>query len=170
MQFYTNKSMNIKFTIKLPVLFLFCILLFSCDKSKKTQNEKDSKNKIEKSEVDDFNKKLTLNVKESKERMLKKGISFETLGDCDNSISEKTTSDLIITKESITKSTLNVDFKFLQACCQTFGGDYKIKNDTLIFEYENVGEGICTCECWYKYKLKIRDIEGKFTSYKLIQK
>lgn len=102
--------------------------------------------------------------------MLKKGISFESLGNCDNSISEKTTTDLVITKENITKSTLNVNFKFLQACCQTFGGDYKIKNDTLIFEYENVGEGICKCECWYKYKLKIEDIKGKFISYKLIQK
>ena len=162
--------MNIKFIIKLPILLVICIILFSCDESKKTQDEKKSKNKIEKSEVDNFNKKLTLNFKESKERMLKRGISFESLGDCDNSISEKTTTDIIITKESITKSTLNVDFKFLQACCQTFGGDYKIKNDTLIFEYENVGEGICKCECWYKYKLKIRDIKEKFISYKLIQK
>ena len=48
-------------------------------------------------------------------------------------------------------------------------GDYKIKNDTLIFEYKNVG-GICKCECWYRYKLRIRDIKDKFTSYKLIQK
>lgn len=54
---FTNKRMNIKFIIKFLVLLLFCILLFSCDKSKKTQNEVELKNKIEKYEVDDFNKK-----------------------------------------------------------------------------------------------------------------
>ena len=148
------------------LFFLLTFTFLSCISDEKSKSQDLTLTTID---IDSLNKKNEDHILKSKKKMDERGIVFESLGDCDNSISEKNTTDLIITKQSITKSTLNVDFKFLQACCQTFGGDYKIKNDTLIFEYKNVG-GICKCECWYRYKLRIRDIKDKFTSYKLIQK
>ena len=148
------------------LFFLLTFTFLSCISDEKSKSQDLTLTTID---IDSLNKKIEDHILKSKKKMDERGIVFESLGDCDKSISEKNTTDLIITKQSITKSTLNVDFKFLEACCQTFGGDYKIKNDTLIFEYKNVG-GICKCECWYRYKLRIRDIKDKFTSYKLIQK
>jgi hypothetical protein len=144
-------------------------LITSCNKVKDSQKDM-IKNKNAHSEADEFNKNLQLKFKEYNEKMSSKGITFKSLGDCDDSKTENNSNlDLIIEKEKITESELNINFKFLQACCQTFVGDYNVKNDTLIFEYENIG-GICTCECWYGYELRIKNIKEKFKNYKIIHK
>ena len=72
-----------------------------------------------------------------------------------------------IEKQIISNSNIKVDFKFKAGCCQEFGGDYTISNDTLNFIYEQVNDDLCGCLCWYKYKLQINEPKTQVKAIKL---
>ena len=104
--------------------------------------------------------------------MKEKNFQFERTGPCEDALDtiEGTIHERDTTyfdSKVITDSNAVVEFRFIQACCQEFLGDYVIKNDTLIFKYENVNNEMCSCVCWYRYKLTINELKEKFSNIKV---
>ncbi|WP_370477071.1 hypothetical protein [Tamlana flava] len=90
-------------------------------------------------------------------------------GPCDDALEDTlyTRNVPIIESSTLTDSKAIVEFKFKEACCQEFMGHYTIKNDTLIFTYEQVNEEVCECICWYRYKLMLNTGKKEFKTIKI---
>ena len=141
--------------------FPIIILLFfaSCSKNK-TEPQKPSEAVFEISKKRKF----------YEAKMKEKNFKLELTGDCDDALSDtlhERNVAYIVNKE-ISDSLVIIDFKFKEACCQEYLGDYSISNDTLIFKYEQVNEGVCACICWYKYSLLINHPKFKIKNIKLV--
>jgi len=108
----------------------------------------------------------TIEIKENSKRiqyqdvMRQKEFSMTLNGPCDDA-TDDTIHEIYVSyieAKLITDSSATIDFKFIGACCLDFMGDYKIHNDTLLFEFEHVNNEPCICECWYRYKLKFNKL------------
>ena len=60
-----------------------------------------------------------------------------------------------------------VKFKFIQACCMEFLGDYSILNDTVVLKLEQVNEEVCECFCWYSYTLILGEPIENYSGIKI---
>lgn len=113
------------------------------------------------------------NKKEKYLKIIKdKKISFNAIGDCEDALEDTTHEDDVayIESKKLNKNSLQVNFKVKSVCCQEYLGDYKIKNDTLFFEFEQVNDEVCSCICWYKFELKIDSITEPFNEIFISEK
>ena len=104
--------------------------------------------------------------------MLEKKFSFKELKSCDDALTD-TIHDryqCYVESEERTDSTLTINFKFKDACCQSFLGDYHVSNDTLYFEFEQVNDVVCSCVCFYHYGLQLSSINQDIEYTQLIMK
>lgn len=100
-------------------------------------------------------------------KMEAKNFQFKLNGSCDDAL-EDTIHDRLtayIDVQTKTDSNTIIEFKFIDACCQVFMGDYFIQNDSLTFKFEQVNDEVCSCLCWYRYQLTINEPSS---SYKYI--
>lgn len=58
-------------------------------------------------------------------------------------------------KTTIDSNEIYVQYGFIKTCCQAFGGDYQIIDDTLKLEYYELGRDGCACKCDYEYAFTI---------------
>jgi len=96
-------------------------------------------------------------------KMKEKNFELEKNGPCDDALI-----DVIDLRDSTYVESLHlndtigiVEFKFIESCCKEFLGDYSIKNDTLKFKLVQVNDIVCSCLCWFRYKLTIRESNDK---------
>lgn len=130
-----------------------------------------SNNKSEKRNTDNDNSELTrkefyLN------KMKEKNFQLEINGPCDDAL-EDTIHDRSVAyfdSKTLTDKNATIEFKFIDACCQEFLGDYSIENDTLIFKFEQVNDEMCSCLCWYRYKLTINEPKENYKGIKIEEK
>ena len=111
--------------------------------------------------------------KEFYQRIMKeKNFRLEINGPCDDAFEDTLHKESVayIDSKTITDKGLVVEFKFIEACCQEFSGDYSIQNDTLYFNFEQVNDEVCSCLCWYRYKLTIKESGRKFQDIKIEKK
>lgn len=96
--------------------------------------------------------------------MKKLNFQYELNGPCDDALMDTLYKRNTAVIESIkkTKDQAVVEYKFKEACCQGFMGTYSIINDSLIYEYEVVGDDACSCMCWYRYKLTFNEPESNY--------
>ncbi len=138
--------------MKSRVLFtsLIIVALFSCQDSS-------YKRKVESPQVE---KKEFYQSK-----MIEKNFSLISNGPCDDALDDTLHERSIVYIDSkiMNDSSATIDFKFKDACCQEFLGDFEISKDSLIFELEQVNDVVCACICWYRYKLVINKPEENFT-------
>lgn len=135
---------------------LFCFACTSCSESSVQENES---YELEK----DQTKKAYY-----ESQMKHKGFSLELNGDCDDALEDTLHERRLayVDTQIVEKSGRVVEFRFKEACCQEFLGDYTVNNDTLKFELEQVNDGMCSCICWYRYKL---DLMGIMEDYNVIE-
>ena len=128
-------------------------LLISCQEKKQTNNE--SRQSVYNSED------TTYKINYYKKAQNNKYFSLKLIGDCDDALKDTIHKryECYIESEIITDSAIIIDYKFKDACCKVFMGDYRCQNDTLIFEFEQVNEEVCACICWYRYRLHIKNLK-----------
>lgn len=92
-------------------------------------------------------------------QMKEKNFQLKNNGPCDDALRDSILERSIAYIDSQTLSDTNaiIEFKFIEACCQEFLGDYTIENDTIKFKFEQVNDEVCSCLCWYRYKLNINE-------------
>lgn len=66
-----------------------------------------------------------------------------------------------IEHQIISDSLVDVNFRFVEACCQQFDATYKLKNDTLYIAYQQSNEEACACLCCYAYNVKLTGLKSK---------
>ena len=90
-------------------------------------------------------------------------------GPCDDALEDTLhqRNTAYIDSEIMNDSTVIIEFKFIDGCCQEFLGDFQIINDSLKFEIEQVNDVMCACICWYRYKLVINNVKGKFSEIQI---
>ena len=122
----TNKSM-----IKSIFILMTMIFVTSCNERNSTRNEKSEEWVV----VDNEEKTSAY-----KKIMEEKDFSFKRNGRCDDALEDTLhkRNEVYIENQMISDSLITVDFKFKDACCQKFLGDYKILNNKMIFEFEQV--------------------------------
>lgn len=151
----------------IPFLFLI-ILLAGCHSADKDQTQSDEPsydflfNQVEKQQEEKKQNYIST--------MKKKSIVFEAYGDCVDALDDTMHEEKFpyINSSKMSDSALFVDFKFIDACCQEFFGNYKVKNDTLVFKFEAVGSTACDCYCWYQYTLQINHIPKPFSAFEVV--
>jgi glycerol-3-phosphate O-acyltransferase len=132
--------------------FTVGLLLSSCTDGEHNDKKKNSK-------TSDFNKKEFYLSK-----MEEKNFQLVNNGPCDDAL-EDTIHERSIAyfdSQTFTDTTTIIEFKLIDACCQEFLGDYSIENDTLAFKFEQVNDEVCTCLCWYRYKLTVNELKGNY--------
>lgn len=55
----------------------------------------------------------------------------------------------------ISSKYIDIKVRFVNECCQKFGGDFRVIGSTLLFTIENLNNRYCPCYCCYHYQLKI---------------
>lgn len=140
---------------------LIIVLVFSTCKN----NNGSNKNKVTKK--NELTKKEFYLVK-----MKEKNFQLEINGPCNDALDDTIHKRSIVYFDSkvITDTNLIVEFKFINACCQEFLGDYSIVNDTLIYKFEQVNDVVCSCLCWYRYKLTINEPNRSYKEIKFEEK
>lgn len=103
-------------------------------------------------------------------KMKEKNFSFISNGPCDDALGDTLHHRSVpyIVAKDFNDSKATIEFKFKDACCQEFMGDYIITNGTLKFVLEQVNDETCSCICWYRYKLVINNIKEKFSEIEII--
>jgi len=143
---------------KNTLIILIAILITSCNETNNTSGKDEKDVKIETSEewIEVDNEEI---ISEYKNVMKEKDFSFERIGRCDDALEDTLhrRNQVYIEKEEISDSLIIVDFKFKDACCQVFLGDYSLLNNKIIFEFEQVNNEMCACICWYHHRLKLRN-------------
>jgi len=145
--------------MKTLLLMIVISLLYSCISDDKHNGE--------------INKSSDPSKKEAYlKKMEEKNFSLKNNGACDDALMDSLheRSKAYIESKTLTDSNLIVSFKFKEACCQEFLGDYEITNDTLVFQYEQVNDEVCSCMCWYRYKLTINEPKNNYKSLIIKQK
>lgn len=102
------------------------------------------------------------------DKMKSKNYSIYMNAPCRDALEEKKYKrrECVILKKEITEKEAIIHFKFKAACCQEFLGDYKIKNNELIFKIDKVNDVVCSCICWYHYELKINELDTEIKKIK----
>ena len=105
-------------------------------------------------------------------KMKEKNFQLENNGPCDDALEDTIHERSIAYFDSKTLTDTNaiIEFKFIDACCQEFLGDYSIENDTLKFKFEQVNDEVCSCLCWYRYKLTINESKKNYKGIKIEEK
>lgn len=105
-------------------------------------------------------------------KMQEKKFLLENNGPCDDALDDTKHKRSFVYFDSKILSDTNaiIEFKFIDACCQEFLGDYSIANDTLKFKFEQVNNIVCSCLCWYKYKLTINETKQSYKYIKIVKK
>lgn len=105
-------------------------------------------------------------------KMTEKNFQFEINGPCDDALEDTIheRSVAYFDSKTLTDSNAVIEFKFKDACCQVFLGNYTIENDTLIFRFEQINEEVCSCLCWYRYKLTINEPKQNYASIAIREK
>ncbi len=145
--------------------------LFVEDNNSVSVNEnKENKDDAEDLIIEEENSELKRGYYLSK--MRKKDFSLIINGPCDDAIEDTLHESYIgyVDSSFVTDNNATFYFKIKAACCQEFLGDYNVKNDTLKFEFEQVNNEVCSCLCWYKYKLSINNIDQKFKTIQISPK
>lgn len=139
--------------------FTIGFLIVSCT-SKKGQDNYDS------STSEQSKKEFYLN------KMKEKNFQLINNGPCDDALQDTIhkRSFAYFDSKILTDTNSIIEFKFIDACCQEFLGDYSILNDTLIFKFEQVNDKSCLCLCWYRYKLTINGSQETFKGIKIEEK
>jgi hypothetical protein len=113
---------------------------------------------------------LLISCNSSKERNVKiEKISFNRVGKCEDALmdvgngSYKRDSTYVLSQK-VFKDSVNVIFRFIDACCQEFKGTYSVKQDSAYFLYEPSNDIMCSCLCWYKYQLNIKSTNTNFNT------
>ena len=105
-------------------------------------------------------------------KMKEKNFLLEINGPCDDALEDTIHERSIAYFDSKTLTDTNaiIEFKFIDACCQEFLGDYSIEDDTLKFMFEQVNDEMCSCLCWYRYKLTINEPRKNYKEIKIEEK
>lgn len=105
-------------------------------------------------------------------KMKEKNFRLDINGPCDDALDDTMHERSIAYFDPITPTDTNaiIEFKFKEACCQEFLGDYSIENDSFIFKFEKVNEEVCTCMCWYRYKLTVNEPKSNYKGIKIEEK
>ena len=105
-------------------------------------------------------------------KMKEKNFLLEINGPCDDALEDTIHERSIAYFDSKTLTDTNaiIEFKFIDACCQEFLGDYSIEDDTLKFKFEQVNDEMCSCLCWYRYKLTINEPKKNYKEIKIEEK
>jgi hypothetical protein len=152
-------------------IFFACILLVSCS-SKSTESDSSELNKdsvtkgIDESKIEEEIDTFLIKAREEQKiKMTKKSYTFKCTKDCSNSgeppeaYSDTVKKYGIKKPYRITKSKNNsiyaVQFRFIDDCCQEFGGDMDIVSNDLRLTYKVLGGAICDCDCVYEYRFEI---------------
>lgn len=140
--------------------FIIGLIISSCTNNKKVDK---NKNSIKKALT---KKEFYLS------KMKEKNFKLDINGPCDDALDDTIHERSIVYFDSKTLTDTNaiIKFKFIEACCQEFLGDYSIKNDSFIFKFENVNDEVCTCLCWYRYKLTINEPKRNYKGIKIEEK
>jgi len=153
------------------IIFFACIFLVSCS-PKSTESDSSELNKdsvteaIDKSrieeEIDTFLNKAR---EEQKIMMTKKAYTFKCTKDCTNSGEPPDAYSDTIKKYGLKKpyriiksnndSIYAVQFRFIDDCCQEFGGDIDIVSNELKLTYRAISNTLCDCDCVYEYRFEI---------------
>lgn len=135
-------------------------VVISCTNSHKGDNDKDTNS----SEL--TKKKFYLR------KMKEKNFQLEVNGPCDDALEDTIhfRSIAYFDSTTLTDSNVVVEFKFINACCQEYLGDYSIEKDTLKFKFEQVNDEMCSCLCWYRYKLTINEPKERYKGIKIEEK
>lgn len=105
-------------------------------------------------------------------KMKNKKFLLENNGPCNDALNDTKHKRgfAYINSKKIIDANAIIEFKFKEACCQEFLGDYTIDNDTLKFKFEQVNNTVCSCLCWYKYKLTINETKQSYKYIKIVKK
>lgn len=105
-------------------------------------------------------------------KMKEKNFQLENNGPCDDALKDSIHDRSVVYFDSktLTETKVIIEFKFIHACCQEFLGDYSIENDTLKFKFEQVNDEMCSCLCWYRYKLTINESKENYKKIRIEEK
>jgi len=142
--------------IRIILSIIIGLSVLSCTDKKEQNNNDTTKSELTK-------KEFYLN------RMKERNFQFEIREPCEDALIDTVHARYTAYFDSkhFTETTAVAEFKFIEACCQEFLGDYAIKSDTIIFKYEQVNDEACSCLCWYKYKLTINKLKEKYSNIKV---
>lgn len=144
--------------MKIVYPMLGLLLLLSCANERKENDQ--SNDDIDQESIYKNQKRAFYEAK-----MKEKNFALEMNGSCDESsidLEKEISYDIEIQNKRTTNHQTIVDFKFINACCQDFLGDYIIINDTLFFYIEQVNEESCECLCCYPYRLTLNEIDETY--------
>lgn len=150
---------------KFLVYFLFVIFIFTACNNKKTN---ETVKQTGTNDYDEYIQNIRKNKKIFQKAMFDKGIKLTVNGPCDDALM-----DTIHDKSKVYIDTVNIDneitvtFRFIEACCQEFLVDYKIKKDTMLIDLSLTSEEICSCLCWYRYKYEVKYNDTKVNHIKI---
>lgn len=80
---------------------------------------------------------------------------------CDTNVYDLPRDYIRVENEISSDSTADITFKFVEPCCEEYGGDFKFENDTLRLEYWQSNEVSCACLCCYQYNFKVIGLDSK---------
>ncbi len=157
---WSHKQKRMAWLILLPMLSLIGFFLASC--ANESAQEGGSRIYIQ---PELSKKEFYLN------QMKVKNFQLEVNGPCDDALDDTLheRAKAYFDSKTMTDTSVVVEFKFIEACCQKFLGDYEIANDTLKFTFEQVNDEVCSCLCWYRYRLTIHE-SGRNIQYISIDK
>jgi hypothetical protein len=118
-------------------------------------------------------KKATLTKEEFYlSKMKEKNFQLTVKGACEDALDDTTHKLKIVYYESkiFTDSNLIVEFKFKDACCQKFLGDYTIDDKIVKFRLEQINNEMCDCLCWYRYNLTINKVNHNYIDVEIEKK
>jgi hypothetical protein len=170
--------------LKSILLLIICIFVISCNEnSNKTINNiktKTSENLLqEDSLIENDNETDTLFEYEKKKKVfytnqmkakrifLKRTRSCIDAGPKDSNY--KFNQPYIISYKNA-NNTISAEFKIKSHCGKEFKGDYKIKNNKMIFTIENYSELLATCYCFHYYKLNIKTANDSIKNFRIVYK
>lgn len=146
--------------------FILLILTFaSCNNSKTTENIESEEEHVV-NELDKYMLEIKNNQNTFPKAMSEKGIKLIKDGRCDDALE-----DTLHTRSKVYIDTLKIDekiiasFKFKEACCQDYLADYDIVGDTMIVSLGLVSEEVCSCICWYRYRLETKSKNVKHIKF-----
>ena len=95
--------------------------------------------------------------------MDEKSFSLADTAPCDDAFEDTAHEwgEIYMDSALLTDSTATVEFKFKDACCQVFMGDYEVQDGILRFGLEQVNDVTCSCVCWYRYRLEVNALKTR---------
>lgn len=168
--------------LKTTFLLISCIIVISCNKNsnKTINNTKTSENLLlEDSITENDNETDTLFEYEKKKKvfytnqMKAKRIFMKRSRSCVDAGPKDTNykfNQPYIISYKIANNTISAEFKIKSHCGKEFKGDYKIKNNKMIFTIENYSELLASCYCFHYYKLNIKTANDSIKDFRIVFK